>query len=112
MKNKIFAPFKTVELPILWNIGYSNLDDIVEAGMALKFITRGGAFYTYGDQKVQGKAKMVELLGQDSKIKEKLEKEIQAKIKDMRLGKLVLDDDALEAVAEVMEEEAIEGLGE
>ena len=111
VKNKIFAPFKKVEIPVIWNVGYSELDDIVEAGMALKLITRGGAFYTYWDQKVQGKARMVSLLEEDTKIKDKLEKEIQAKIKEMRVGKQVLDDDALEEMTQALEEEKVEVKG-
>ena len=44
-KNKIFAPFKTVEVPIKWAQGISKIDDIVEASVILKLISRNGAFY-------------------------------------------------------------------
>ncbi len=96
VKNKIFAPFKKVEIPVIWNEWYSELDDIVEAGMALKLITRAGAFYSYGSNKVQWKAKLIAFLEENNEVKEKIEKEIQSKIKEMRSGKMVLDDDALE----------------
>ncbi|MCF7835424.1 recombinase RecA [Candidatus Gracilibacteria bacterium] len=105
-KNKIFAPFKTAELPVKWGIGYDKLLDIVEAGVILKLISRAGAFYTIGDQKVQGKEKLVQLLGSDEKVMKNIEKDIQNQIKDMRTGKKVLDDAALE-LAEIDIEEQV-----
>ena len=99
-KNKIFAPFKTVEIPIKWAQGISKIDDIVEAAVILKFITRNGAFYTFGDQKFQGKAKLLEFVASDEKARTDLETQIQGKIKEMRSGVAVLDDDALAALAE------------
>jgi recombination protein RecA len=101
-KNKIFAPFKTVEVPIKWAEGISKSDDIVEASVILKLITRNGAFYTFGDQKFQGKAKMVDFITTDEKGRKELELQIQSKIKDMRSGKAVLDEDALNLLTEDM----------
>jgi len=101
-KNKIFAPFKTVEVPIKWAQGISKSDDIVEAAVILKLVSRNGAFYTFGDQKFQGKGKLVEFITTDDKLRKDLESQIQSKIKDMRSGKQVLDDDALESMVEDM----------
>ncbi len=107
-KNKIFAPFKTVEVPIKWAEGISKSDDIVEASVILKLITRNGAFYTFGDQKFQGKAKMVDFITTDEKGRKTLETQIQSKIKDMRSGKAVLDEDALNLLTEDMHAPVIE----
>lgn len=101
-KNKIFAPFKTVEVPIRWAQGISKPDDIVEASVILKLISRNGAFYALGDQKFQGKAKLVEFIMTDEKARTTLETQIQSKIKDMRSGKQVLDEDALDLLTEDM----------
>lgn len=98
VKNKIFAPFKKVELPVLWNQGYDSYADIVESANILNLVTRAGAFYTVGDQKIQGKEKFMQLLQEDDKLKASLEKNIQEKIKEMRVGKKVLDDTALDAL--------------
>lgn len=98
-KNKIFAPFKTVEVPIRRNEGISKIDDVVEAGVILKFISRNGAFYTLGDQKFQGKAKLQEFIASDSTARTTLESQIQAVIKDIRSGKQVLDEDVLESLS-------------
>lgn len=104
-KNKIFAPFKTVEVPIKWAQGISKIDDIVEAAVILKLATRNGAFYTLGDQKFQGKAKLTEYIATEEAVRKDLELQIQSKIKEMRSGKSVLDDDALDAMADTMQAE-------
>lgn len=98
VKNKIFAPFKNVELPVLWNKWYDTYTDIVEAASILNLVTRSWAFYTVGNQKVQWKEKFITLLQEDDKLKSALEKDIQARIKEMRTGKKVLDDSALDAL--------------
>ena len=107
-KNKIFAPFKTVEVPIKWAQGISKIDDIVEASVILKLISRNGAFYALGDQKFQGKAKLTEFIATDEATRTSLETQIQTKIKDMRSGKQVLDEDALESLVEDMHASLVE----
>jgi recombination protein RecA len=112
VKNKIFAPFKVAELPFKREMGYDKELDIIEAAMILGFIDRAGAFYTIGDQKVQGKEKLCEVLKADNQMRKMLEQKIQQQIKDMRIGKKVLDDKALAAVEIDMTEEINEELPE
>lgn len=95
-KNKIFAPFKTAELPVKWGLGYDKTMDIIESWIILNLISRAWAFYTVQGQKVQWKEKLIALLEEDKKIRDNIEKEIKKNIKDMRMGKKVLDDDILE----------------
>ncbi len=102
-KNKIFAPFKTAEIPVKRWIWYDHIFDIIEAGIILKLISRAWAFYSIGDKKVQWKEKLIELLNEDKKLLENLEKDIQKNIKDMRTGKKVLDDDILDEITEIVE---------
>ncbi len=104
-KNKIFAPFKTAELPVRWKMGYDRIADLAEAASILKLATRSGAFYTIWSQKVQWKEKFIQLLETDEKLRNSIEKDIQTKIKEMRMGKKVLDDDALQAVESEIESE-------
>ncbi|MDD2537104.1 MAG: recombinase RecA [Candidatus Absconditabacteria bacterium] len=102
-KNKIAAPFKTAEVPVKWGIGYDTVTDTIEAAVLLKLITKAGAFYTIGDQKLQGKEKLSQYLIAETKGLADLQKKIESNIKDMRSGKKVLDDevfDNLEAIAE------------
>jgi recombination protein RecA len=105
-KNKIFAPFKTAELPVKWKMGYDKTLDIIEAWVILKLITKWWAFYSIGNQKFQWKEKLTQALETDEKTMKNLEKDIQNKIKEMRMWKKVLDDDAL-ATAEADTEQQI-----
>jgi recombination protein RecA len=105
VKNKIAAPFKTAELPVKWGIGYDKTADIVEAATALKLVHRSWAFYTFEKQKFQGKEKFVQALDSDEKTRKSLEKDIQNKVKDMRMGKKVVDDEALDSIEAEIEEE-------
>ena len=73
-KNKIFAPFKTAELPIKWQMGYDRTTDIIEAALVLKLISKAGAFYTVGSEKVQGKEKLAKYLDSEENIRSNLEK--------------------------------------
>lgn len=97
-KNKISAPFKTAEIPVKWQAGYEKTRDVLEAATILKLVNKAGAFYTIGDKKVQGKEKLAQLLSTDEKMKKNLEQDIQNKIKEMRMGKKVLDDDMVSAL--------------
>jgi recombination protein RecA len=113
-KNKISAPFKTAELPVKWGVGYDKTMDIVEAASILKLVAKSGAFFSVGSQKFQGKEKFVAALDADEKLRKTLEKDIQNKVKEMRMGKKVLDDDALVAAEAELEAETLDAaeLGE
>jgi len=103
VKNKVFAPFKKAEIPFKWTMWYDKELDIVESSMILGLVTRSWAFYTIWDQKVQWKEKFANLLKEETKLSTNLEKQIQSKIKEMRMWKKVLDDEALEDTEKVMQ---------
>lgn len=104
-KNKVAAPFKTAELPVKWTMGYDKIYDIIEAAEILKLIMRSWAFYAIGDQKIQWKEKLSQILLEDQKLFNSLEKDVQNKVKEMRMGKKVMDDEQLEVVEAEIEAE-------
>jgi hypothetical protein len=85
-------------------MGYDTITDVIEAGVLLKLITKGGAFYTIGMQKLQGKEKLAQYLESDEKVLHELTKKIEANIKDMRTGKKVLDDEVFDSLEEIAED--------
>lgn len=103
VKNKIFAPFKTAEIPVKRWYGYDHIFDIIEAGLILKLVKRAGAFYSIWTKKAQWKEKFMQLLLEDKKLLSNLEKDIQNNIKDMRSGKKILDDESLDEITEIAE---------
>ena len=103
VKNKIFAPFKTAEIPVKRWFWYDHIFDIIEAWLILKLVTRAWAFYSLWSKKAQWKEKFIQLLLEDEKLLNSLEKDIQNNIKEMRSGKKVLDDDTLDEITEIVE---------
>ncbi len=85
-------------------MGYDKTTDIIEAGVLLKLITKAGAFYTLGDQKFQGKEKLSQFLESDSKALSEISKKIEGAIKEMRMGKKVLDEEAFDDLDAISEE--------
>jgi hypothetical protein len=84
-------------------MGYDKTTDIIEAGILLKLISKAWAFYSIGNQKVQGKEKLAQYLESDEKVLKELQGKIENSIKEMRTWKKVLDDEVfneLDAIAE------------
>jgi len=98
VKNKISPPFKVAEVPMRFGSWVDAEADILEAALVLWLITRSGAFYTVHGEKFQGKDKAAAYLKEQTDIKIELEKEIQSKIKDIRLGKNVIPPEQLDAL--------------
>ena len=51
-KNKVAPPFREAEFDIMYNEGISKVGDIVDLGVQLELITKRGAFFSYGDQRI------------------------------------------------------------
>ena len=77
VKNKVAAPFKSVEFDIYWNEGISKTADIINTGLKYGIIKKSGSWFHYKDTKLgQG------IDGAKTFLKEKqlLEKEIKKEI--------------------------------
>ena len=53
VKNKVAPPFKEAEFDIIYGEGISKIGEIVDLGVKLDLIDKAGAWYTYGDVRVQ-----------------------------------------------------------
>ena len=89
VKNKVAPPFKSAEIVIKFNEGIDKFADIVDAAMELGLISRAGAFYSLGDQKFQGKEKLIEYLKSNPKVIQELESQLREVISSFR-GKAVV----------------------
>lgn len=52
VKNKVAAPFKTTEFDIMYNEGISREGELLALGEKFKLVTKSGASYSYGDEKL------------------------------------------------------------
>jgi FKBP-type peptidyl-prolyl cis-trans isomerase (trigger factor) len=87
---------------------YDKTLDIIEAWVILKLIWKWWAFYSIWSQKFQWKEKLAQAVENDEKVKKNLEKDIQNKIKEMRMWKKVLDDAALVIAQDDVEDQIAE----
>ena len=79
VKNKVAAPFRTVEFDILFGHGVSRAGEIIDMAEGLGIIRKSGSWFSHGDRKLgQGREKVRELLISDAKYSEELEVEILA----------------------------------
>lgn len=78
VKNKLSAPFKVVNLEIIFGHGISTEGLLIDLAMEAKIITRSGAWFYYnGEQIAQGKEKVREILASDTKMRLELEIQIR-----------------------------------
>ncbi|MHB1402699.1 MAG: recombinase RecA [Thiobacillus sp.] len=79
VKNKVAPPFKEAFFDILYGQGISHEGEIIELGVAHKFIDKSGAWYAYNGEKIgQGKDNAREYLKEHPEIAQ----EIEAKVRE------------------------------
>ena len=78
VKNKVAPPFKEAEFDIIYGEGISKIGEIVDLGVKLDLIDKPGAWYTYGDVRVQGRDSMKEFLREHPDVSDQIEAEIRA----------------------------------
>lgn len=63
VKNKFAPPFKKVEFPIIFGVGISHFDLLVEIAVEHDIVNRSGSWFSYGETKIgQGSEKVKEFL--------------------------------------------------
>ncbi|GMU96954.1 MULTISPECIES: recombinase RecA [Ignavibacterium] len=86
VKSKVAPPFKQVEFDILYNEGISKTGDLVDLGTELGIIKKSGAWFTYGEDRIQGREQFRQKLIEIPEMYKRLEDEIKAKIGFKRAG--------------------------
>lgn len=80
VKSKVAPPFKEVEFDILYNEGISKAGDLLDFGVNLGIIKKSGAWFTYGEDRFQGREQFRQKLMEDKQIYSNLGKDIRAKL--------------------------------
>lgn len=86
VKSKVAPPFKQVEFDILYNEGISKTGDLVDLGTELGIIKKSGAWFTYGEDRIQGREQFRQKLIEYPDMYKRLEDEIKSKIGFKRAG--------------------------
>ncbi len=80
VKNKIAPPFRQAEFDILYARGISKEGDLLDIGVKHGVLEKSGTYFRYGEQTLgQGREQARQFLIEDTKLAEKIEKEIRAK---------------------------------
>ena len=79
-KNKVAPPFREAEFDIIYGEGISRTSELVDTGLKLGLIEKGGSWFTYGDQRLQGKDSMKDYLKQNPEVADELEAKIREKL--------------------------------
>ena len=80
MKNKVAPPFREAEFDIIYGEGISRTSELVDTGLKLGLIEKGGSWFTYRDQRLQGKDSMKDYLKQNPDVADELEAEIKERL--------------------------------
>ena len=80
VKSKIAPPFKEVEFDILYNEGISKVGDIIDLGVNNGIIKKSGAWFTYGEDRFQGREQMRQKLIELPELYERLSLEVKQKL--------------------------------
>lgn len=98
VKNKIFPPFKSCEIAIMFGKWVDKNVDILDTSVLLWLIEKSGAFYTLWTAKYQWRDKAAAALSVNDTLRASLESQISKKIREVRTGKAkLIDDKAIEA---------------
>lgn len=82
VKNKVAPPFKEATFNMIYPMGIDKESSILDAALEAGILEKAGAWIKYGDQQLaQGRESAIEMLKGDKKLKEKIEKEVRAKMK-------------------------------
>lgn len=77
VKSKIAPPFKQVEFDILYNEGISKEGDLIDIGVDKGIIKKSGAWFTFGEERFQGREQFRKILKENTDLMDKLEKEVK-----------------------------------
>ena len=78
VKNKVAPPFKEAEFDIIYGEGISKIGEIIDLGVKLDLIDKAGAWFTVGDQRLQGRDSVKAYLQENPEIADELEAQIRA----------------------------------
>lgn len=80
VKSKVAPPFKQTEIDILYNEGISKTGDVLDLATELGIIKKGGAWFTYGEERIQGREQFRQKLVEFPDMYKSIERDIKLKL--------------------------------
>ena len=87
VKNKVAAPFKEVELALVYGKGFDQLNDLVTLAADMDIIKKAGSFYSYGEDRIgQGKEKAMAYIAERPELEDEIRARVLAAIRSGNQG--------------------------
>lgn len=80
VKSKVAPPFKEVEFDILYNEGISKAGDIIDLATDRNILKKSGAWFTYKEDRFQGREQLKQKMIEDQQLFASLEKEVKVNL--------------------------------
>lgn len=80
VKSKVAPPFRQTEFDILYNEGISKTGDLIDMATDLGIVKKAGAWFTYGEDRIQGREQLKQKLIEFPDMYKNLEKDIKTKL--------------------------------
>ena len=78
VKNKVAAPFREVEVDILYGLGISKEGDLLDFGVAQGVVDKSGSWFSYAGERIgQGRENARQYLIDHNEIRDRLENELR-----------------------------------
>lgn len=82
VKNKVAPPFKEATFNMIYPMGIDRESSILDAATDLAVVDKSGVWFKYGDEQLgQGREATIEVLKKDTKLREKIVKDVLSKVK-------------------------------
>ncbi|KKP64203.1 MAG: Protein RecA [candidate division WS6 bacterium GW2011_GWE1_34_7] len=82
VKNKVAPPFKEATFNMIYPMGIDRESSILDAAADLGVVEKAGAWFKYGEEQLgQGREATIEVLKKDTKLRDKIVKEVLSKVK-------------------------------
>ena len=101
VKNKVAAPFRTVEFDIMYGEGISKTGELLDLGVAAGLVEKSGAWFSYNTQRVgQGRENAKQFLRDNPDMAEEIEAAIRQNaglVQDQMMDNSIAEDPEAEA---------------
>jgi recombination protein RecA len=84
VKNKVAPPFKEVEFDIMYNEGISKIGDLMDVATNYGIISKSGSWYSYGEERVQGRDGLKKILIEKPSLYAQLEAQVRKALDEAR----------------------------
>ncbi len=82
VKNKVAPPFKEATFNMIYPMGIDRESSILDAAADLGVVEKSGAWFKYGEEQLgQGREATIEVLKKDTKLRDKIVKDVLSKVK-------------------------------